>query len=110
MKGHVWTPRSRPGRVRDEIRPSPRGPACGLHPVRQGVDADGRPEDRWEYEVDRTICQGEVAKADSASAPAPRRFQAADDIFAGCMAQHGYVNVSREEGEARFTSRSRCSR
>jgi hypothetical protein len=61
-----------------------------------GQTIKGNPALERQLEVDNTICQGEVAKADSVStAPAARRFQAGADIFAGCMAQRGYVAAPR---------------
>jgi len=56
----------------------------------------GNPALERQLEIDNTICQGQVAKADSASAaPALRRSQAAADIFAGCMAERGYLGTPR---------------
>jgi hypothetical protein len=57
---------------------------------------DGRrvadhPELRKEIEIDRTICEGEAAKADVSDAPLVRRQWGYDAMFNGCMAQRGWV-------------------
>jgi hypothetical protein len=56
------------------------------HPIRED------PALLKQAEIDRAVCRGEMAKADSASvAPVSRRMQADDDVMTGCMAQKGYL-------------------
>jgi hypothetical protein len=49
------------------------------------------PDIRRQFDIDRTICEGEAAKADASPAPLFRRQQAWDAMFNGCMAQRGYM-------------------
>jgi hypothetical protein len=58
---------------------------------------DGRlisqdPALKQQFDVDFTVCRGEVAKADAAAndVPLSRRQHIADDVEAGCMAAKGY--------------------
>ena len=59
-----------------------------------GQRITGNPALTQRFETDKTICGGEMAKADVVSnAPASRRFAEGDAIMAGCMAQRGYYRA-----------------
>jgi hypothetical protein len=55
-----------------------------------------------QFEVDKTVCNGEVAKADLGTPPtdsvgrAYRQGQALAQVRQGCMAQHGYMLIELE--------------
>lgn len=51
---------------------------------------DGGPVNTRQFENDKTICQGEVARADNGSLLSPTDD---DAVFAGCMAQRGYLKA-----------------
>ena len=56
-----------------------------------GREIKGNPALESQLEVDNSICSGEVAKADIASASSMvRRFGEGEIIFKGCMASRGY--------------------
>jgi hypothetical protein len=52
--------------------------------------AADRPELQKQFQIDRTICDGEAAKAVGPSAPMIRE-RVYDDVFKGCMASRGYL-------------------
>lgn len=61
------------------------------------IRVDGGPLSADQLEVDRVICRGETQKSNLAGFPADniggaiRRSRATDDVYKGCMAQHGWM-------------------
>lgn len=69
------------------------------------------------FEADRTVCVGETQKANLARTPNlyggfaaiakdAEQKHAADDVFAGCMAQKGYAMVRKEQVDAKLAEYS----
>lgn len=60
---------------------------------------DGKVFTADQFNLERTICRGEMQKANLAGFPAEgvgsaiRRGNAVGDVFVGCMAQRGYIQV-----------------
>ncbi len=60
--------------------------------------ADGSPVEPTQLQLDQTICHGEVQKADLAGNNDEielLRAKSRADIMAGCMAQHGYLAMTK---------------
>jgi len=57
--------------------------------------ADGKPFAAEQIDLDRTICRGEMQKANLASNAEAgfARGRAVREVFVGCMAQRGYMQV-----------------
>jgi hypothetical protein len=56
--------------------------------------ADGRPVDAAQLQLDRSVCNGEMQKANLAAGDSAAEFylsSAEVDVYTGCMAQHGYL-------------------
>jgi hypothetical protein len=67
--------------------------ACASAP-KLWTRADGGPIMQTQYEVDATVCRGELQKARMAGTGQLgliSRMNAQDDIYTGCMAAKGYV-------------------
>jgi hypothetical protein len=68
--------------------------SCAHQPPMSWVRTDGKPVAPIQYDADLTACRDEVQKARVASNEQPgllSRLQTHDDVFAGCMAEKGYV-------------------
>ena len=90
------------------------------------VRADGRPmrgnaKLEQQFQLDATICKGEMQKIAAGAAPiyysgivgavnaemiAQGKKNALLDVGKGCMAERGYVQISEEEAEARRLAQS----
>lgn len=77
-----------------------------------GQDMAGDPVLRQQFDMDRTICQGEQQKASLAGkmlagqgwdqvVAAANRSDAAGEVGQGCMAAKGYVSVPEEQAAAK---------
>jgi hypothetical protein len=66
---------------------------CATAPPRQWARIDGHPIDPAQFQVDRTICLGEMQKANLSSTAEHgyARGRAVVDVLDGCMAQRGYL-------------------
>lgn len=79
----------------------------------------GNPELEQQAELDKTICLGETQKTAAGMSPIyyrgiggainaaiieNERGAALKDVAIGCMAQRGYIRVTKEEGEARIAA------
>lgn len=70
---------------------------CAAAPPSKWVRLDGNPATDQQFEIDSTICRGEMQKARLTAQPtdsvvaAYQRGKAEREVFAGCMAGHGYV-------------------
>jgi hypothetical protein len=89
---------------------------CAAAPKTIWLRADGQggrdPVLAQQFEIDRTICQGERQRADLSGttftggglagiAAAQQRSNSADQVASGCMAQKGYVLVLETEAAAK---------
>lgn len=84
-----------------------------LIPVRMdGQRIAGSPVLAQAYEADHTICRGETQKANlsrtkhyyggvAGIVESLDQVEAANDVYAGCMAQNGYAIVKEDEAEAK---------
>lgn len=76
---------------------------CSTAPPPVWTRAEGLPVDQSQFQVDRTVCQGQMQQANMAGTvidtgnpfidgvAAAKRDIGADDVMKGCMAQHGYL-------------------
>jgi len=66
---------------------------CATQPPMRWVRPDGNTFTPEQFEVDRTICRGEMQKANLASNAEAGlgRGRAVADVYPGCMAQRGYM-------------------
>ena len=64
------------------------------------VRADGKPLSS-QFDRDSTACRGETQKANRVgnTEPTATKAKAIDDVFVGCMARRGYVEIRRNEGD-----------
>jgi hypothetical protein len=67
-------------------------------PPQTWLRADGKVSSADQLALDRTVCQGEMNKANLSSTRKPLieeiispREQGLSQVYAGCMAQHGYI-------------------
>jgi hypothetical protein len=78
---------------------------CATTTPKAWVRADGKPFRHEQLELDRTICRGEMQKANLSSTMEPGivigpngpyspRGNAITQVYSGCMAQHGYVEAN----------------
>ena len=67
--------------------------SCGSTEIRlsriDGQPMHGNPTLERQFTVDDTTCRDEVAMMPDATLPERRK--AAEDVYRGCMAQHGYM-------------------
>jgi hypothetical protein len=81
----------------------------------------GNPAFAQQFEIDKTVCVGEMQKANLSGvavhggglaglAVAMERDAAADDVQKGCMAQRGYVLVPEDQADARAAAYAAASR
>lgn len=67
-------------------------PQGNYYRVSDGVRGDATPDVFAQFTQDKTVCQGETAKARMAMNPeAWGQITAEEQVMRGCMAQRGYV-------------------
>jgi hypothetical protein len=75
---------------------------CAAQKEINWVRGDGKPFDRAQFNLDQLACKGETQKAALTTTQEARiacgsegcystRAKAVNDVFVGCMAQHGYL-------------------
>jgi hypothetical protein len=98
---------------------------CAAQPKQTFIRTDGQtskvnPAVVQQFEIDKTVCEGETQKANlsgasycsgvvGCAAEGASRGNAMQAVAKGCMAQRGYVLVLEEEAEARAAEFRRMS-
>lgn len=69
--------------------------ACATKPM-AWVRVDGKPITETQLAVDQTVCRGEMQKANLSSTAEAGfgRGRAVVEVYVGCMAQRGYMQVA----------------